>query len=79
MKEFCIFIPKLHNPLSESLPPVFSLHSEQISDVSFNYHPEFEFMRKQGSDLFQLIKKGNSYITIGNEGVEIRNSFSSKL
>jgi hypothetical protein len=28
MKEFGVFIPKLRNPLSESLSPIFSLHKE---------------------------------------------------
>jgi hypothetical protein len=79
MKEFGVFIPKLHNPLRESLPPVFLFHRGQISGVIFNYYPEFEFMRKQASILFQLIQESNSHIAVGNEAVNIREVFSSKL
>jgi hypothetical protein len=40
VKEFGVLIPKLHDPLSESLLPVLVLHSQKRADVLLEDVPE---------------------------------------
>jgi hypothetical protein len=67
VKKFGVLIPKLHNPLSESLLPVMILHSQERTDVLLDDDPKFQFTRVQRSDFFQSIKESNCHITICNK------------
>lgn len=44
MENLRVFIPKLHESLSESLPPVGFLHGKKIQDMGFNNLSKGSFM-----------------------------------
>jgi hypothetical protein len=72
VKKFGVLIPKLHNPLSESLLPVMILHSQKRIDVLLDDDPKFQFTRAQRFDFFQSIKESNCHITVSNKSRQVR-------
>jgi predicted glycosyltransferase len=77
MEEFSVFITKLHHTMSIPLLPIFSLHAEQISNMSFNDISEIEFMREEGSELFKTIQKDNYQVAVGNPCFKVGEIFPS--